>query len=185
MRPRTLPRLASRTVFAAALAVAAAAPSFADAPSATATLSDAAGKQVGTATLQQLAHGVLIRLTVTGLPPGPHGVHIHATGKCEPGSPAFASAGGHLNPGAHKHGFDAPDGHHAGDLPNLIVAADGTGAMEAVAQDVTLGGGPASLFGQHGTALVIHAKPDDYRTDPSGASGDRIACGVVRGGPEG
>jgi Cu-Zn family superoxide dismutase len=112
---------------------------------------------------------------VAGLSPGAHGIHLHAVGKCEP--PGFTSAGGHLNPFAKEHGMENPAGSHLGDLPNLDVSADGTATMS-----FPLGLSPRALqtqmFDGDGTAIVIHAGPDDYRTDPSGNSGGRVACGV-------
>ena len=116
-------------------------------------------------------------MSVEKLPPGTHGIHIHTVGKCE--GPAFTTAGGHFNPDAKKHGKDNPDGMHAGDLLNIEVGADGTGNANLRAMNVTLGDGPNSLFHDGGTALVIHATADDYKTDPSGNSGARIACGVI------
>jgi Cu-Zn family superoxide dismutase len=140
-----------------------------------ADLHDAKGAEIGQATLTQFPNGVLVHVQLAGLPPGPHGFHVHAVGKCEP---PFATAGGHFNPDAHHHGMMNP-GFHAGDLPNLYVAADGTVTAEAFTTFVSLGDGPTGLFGPAGTALVVHAGPDDYKTDPSGNSGDRIACGVI------
>jgi Cu-Zn family superoxide dismutase len=147
------------------------------AQSAKATLKNAEGKEVGRAALTQTPAGVLIRLTVKGLPAGERAFHIHSVGKCEP---PFTSAGGHFNPGGRKHGLMAADGHHAGDLPNLHVPAGGELIVEVLNPAVTLEKGKAnSLFGPQGTALVIHAGKDDYKTDPTGDAGGRIACGVV------
>jgi Cu-Zn family superoxide dismutase len=132
---------------------------------------------VGQATLTEVGGGVRIVLEASGLPPGPKGVHLHAVGKCEP--PAFASAGDHFNPKNQGHGVLNPSGPHAGDLPNLTIDADGKGRLETFTERVTLGSGPTSLFDDDGTALLIHASPDDFRTDPAGNSGPRIACGIV------
>ena len=145
-------------------------PATASAQSAKAELKDAQGKVVGTAMLNEVSGGVKIALKASGLKTGDHGFHIHAVGKCEP--PAFTSAGGHFNPQSKKHGRLSPDGAHAGDLPNLKMGADGTGSI-----DVTAGG--VTLKDVAGLALVIHADPDDEKTDPTGNSGARVACGVI------
>src|SRR5215475_3946814 len=146
-------------------------------PSKTVTLQNGQGKNVGTATLQQSAVGVAIKLNVHDLTPGDHGIHIHQAAKCD--GPDFKSAGPHFNPDAKKHGLDNPDGPHAGDIPNFIVDASGKSKATVLAKGVTLGDGANSVFTGGGTALVIHAKADDGKTDPSGNSGDRIACGVI------
>ena len=142
-----------------------------------ANIMNAMGKQLGTATITAAKMGVRIRVDVTGLTPGMHGIHIHAVGMCQ--GPAFASAGGHLNPDMKMHGKDNPMGPHAGDLLNITANAKGTAKATLTDTMVTLGNGPNGLFHAGGTALVIHAMPDDYKTDPAGASGDRIACGVI------
>ena len=144
--------------------------------SATASLKDASGKEVGKATLTETPSGVLIRLDLTGAPSGEHAFHIHAVGKCEP--PDFKSAGPHFNPGAAKHGLENPEGPHAGDMPNLHVPGDGKLSVEVLNQAVTLGG-KSALLDADGSALVIHAGVDDYQTDPAGNAGDRIACGII------
>lgn len=145
--------------------------------SAGAELKDKDGKQVGVATLIQQPDGVRIAITGYRLPPGVHGLHIHAVGQCQP--PEFTTAGAHFNPMGKKHGTQNPEGAHAGDLPNLNVAANGEGGVDIVSKAVTLGPGPTSLFGDNGTSVVIHAGPDDMKTDPTGNSGGRIACGVI------
>lgn len=142
---------------------------------ATAKLADGGGRSVGTARIEQSGAAVRLVADVSGLPAGDHGMHLHTTGKCE--APAFASAGGHLNPGSHQHGSMNPAGAHLGDLPNVTVGADGKGTLT-----FTIAGNAAeilaSLFDADGTAVVVHASADDYKTDPSGNSGGRIACGV-------
>jgi Cu-Zn family superoxide dismutase len=147
------------------------------AQTATAELRNAQGEAVGTASLTEGPQGVRILLTIAKLPPGRHGFHIHAVGVCDP--PSFASAGGHFNPGGKQHGWMNPGGAHAGDLPNLVVCADGAAQVEVYAPHVTLADGPESLFHPGGTALVLHAGPDDEVTDPAGNSGNRIACGII------
>src|SRR5262245_1032960 len=144
--------------------------------SATASLKDASGNEVGKAALTETPSGVLIRLDLTAAPPGEHALHFHAVGKCEP--PDFKSAGPHFNPGEHKHGLENPAGPHAGDMPNLHVPGDGKLSLEVLNQAVTLSG-KSALLDEDGAALVIHAAADDYRTDPAGNAGDRIACGII------
>jgi len=144
---------------------------------AVAELKNTAGQSVGTARFTQAGNVVRIVVEVKGLPPGPHGVHVHAVGKCDP--PDFASAGGHFNPLNKQHGALNPQGSHAGDLPNLTVAPDGTGRMETTTEQLTLGSGPTSVWDADGSALVVHANADDFKTDPTGNSGGRIACGVL------
>jgi Cu-Zn family superoxide dismutase len=141
-------------------------------------LKDAKGQSVGTATLTEKAgSGVTIKLNVKGLTPGEHAAHIHMTAKCE--GPGFTSAGGHFNPAKKKHGLQNPEGPHGGDMPNFTVKANGTGKATLTDPRVTLGDGDNSVFTGGGTALVIHAKADDMKTDPAGNAGDRIACGTI------
>ena len=148
------------------------------AQSASAALKSADGKDVGTAQLTQTPSGVLINLSVKGLPAGEHAFHIHAVGKCEP---PFTTAGGHFNPAGKKHGMMAAEGHHAGDMPNLYIPANGELTVEVVNADVALDKGkPNSVFDADGSAIVIHAGKDDYKTDPTGDAGGRIACGVIQ-----
>ena len=142
-----------------------------------APLSDARGRSLGQATLSQTSAGVLIKLSLQDVPPGPHGFHVHAVGKCE--GPDFTSAGGHFNPTGAKHGLFAASGPHAGDMPNLIVPADGRLSAEVLVPHATLAGGVTSLFDADGSALVLHAAADDYASDPAGNAGARMACGVV------
>ena len=137
-----------------------------------------AGSKIGTAVFSQTDSGVEIKLDVAQLPPGTHGIHVHSVGACE--GPDFKSAGAHLNPYGKKHGAENPEGPHAGDIPNIEVGGDGQVHTTIIAKGVTLGPGANSLFHDGGTALVIHEKADDYKTDPSGNSGNRIACGVIQ-----
>jgi superoxide dismutase, Cu-Zn family len=141
-------------------------------------LHNAQGEQIGNVTLsEEEASGVLIRGMISKLPPGTHGFHIHSVGKCEP--PDFKSAGNHFNPRGKEHGLKNPAGPHAGDLANLTVGPDGSAQVNVVAPHVTLKAGPEALLTPEGTALVIHADPDDGTTDPDGNAGERIACGVI------
>jgi Cu-Zn family superoxide dismutase len=148
------------------------------AQSAQAALKNMDGKDVGSAVLTQTPVGVLITLSVKNLPAGERAFHIHGVGKCE--SP-FTSAGGHFNPGRKKHGLMVADGPHAGDMPNLHIPAGGALVVEVLNAAVTLDRGkPNSLFSPEGTSLIIHAGRDDYKTDPTGEAGGRIACGVIQ-----
>jgi Cu-Zn family superoxide dismutase len=140
-------------------------------------LSDSQGKSVGTAELSPAAKGVNISLNLMNLTPGEHAIHVHTVAKCE--GPMFTTAGPHLNPDMKHHGLQNPDGPHAGDMPNFMVAADGTAKATVVAPGVTMGDDAHSVFGNGGTALVIHASADDMKSDPAGNSGARIACGVI------
>jgi Cu-Zn family superoxide dismutase len=147
---------------------------------ASATLVDSGGRNVGTVQFVERSAGVVaLTGTLHDLPPGPHGIHLHAVGRCD-GATAFAGAGAHFNPGTRKHGLESPEGPHAGDLPMVVVAADGRATLNMSTDRVTLGDGPTSLFDADGSALVLHAAADDQRTDPTGNSGARIACGVVK-----
>ena len=142
----------------------------------TAEVRDAAGQALGSLIVTEVEGGVSLSGMLHGVAPGEHGIHIHAVGSCE--GPDFASAGDHWNPDTRQHGSDNPDGPHAGDLANVTVGADSM----ATIQQVTTGGmllGDGGLLDADGAAVVIHADADDYRTDPSGNSGDRIACGVL------
>jgi Cu-Zn family superoxide dismutase len=136
------------------------------------------GGYVGMVEFEQTERGVKITAIIDSLPPGEHAFHLHESGECEP--PDFKSAGGHFNPHGAEHGFLNPKGPHAGDLPNIVIGSDGTGSMEMITARVTLVPGEKhSLFGEGGTAVVIHIGPDDYLTDPAGMGGPRIACGII------
>lgn len=130
------------------------------------------GADAGTARIREKNGGLEVTVAAMGISPGPHGVHVHTTGKCE--APDFASAGGHWNPTSHQHGAQNPAGPHAGDLPNLMVGADGKGSLTFMLPSGTFDG----LLDEDGSAFVVHAGADDLKTDPSGNSGGRIACGV-------
>lgn len=132
------------------------------------------GKSVGTITLTETPHGVMIKAELNGLPPGGHGFHIHENGSC---TPDFATAGGHFNPDGKGHGVTQKNGMHAGDMPNIYVAADGTVTAEVLNSQVRLGAGAKSIFDANGSAFIVHEKPDTHLAD-AGAGG-RIACGVI------
>ena len=142
-----------------------------------AEIRNASGQSVGTARFTQAGNVVRILLEAKGLPPGAHAVHVHTVGKCDP--PDFNSAGAHFNPTNRQHGALNAQGSHAGDLPNLTVAPDGTGRMETTTEQLSLGSGPNSVFDADGSALVIHSNADDFKTDPTGNAGARVACGAV------
>jgi len=137
-----------------------------------ADIKDAKGQSIGSATLVETPHGVLLTVNLTAAPAGPHAFHLHAVGKCEA---PFTTAGGHLNPGSKKHGIKSAEGAHAGDLPNVTVPASGALSFEVLAHGVTM----AQVLDADGAAVVMHQGVDDYATDPAGAAGDRIACGVI------
>jgi superoxide dismutase, Cu-Zn family len=165
------------TIAAAALAGASllAGPAFAQ-PKATADMKDVSGKSVGEAVLVQRDGAVEIDMTLTGLPQGTHAFHIHEVGQCDP---PFESAGGHFNPDGRKHGKDNPSGPHAGDLPNIDVSDSGRVKLQVAVKGVSIDGGPAALLDGNGSALVVHEGADDYKTDPAGNAGKRLACGVI------
>src|SRR5258707_252433 len=161
---------------AALLSAAAASPAAAE-TLANAQLNDGSGKAVGDVDLVQTPAGVLIKLQLKGIAPGEHAIHVHAVGKCDA---PFESAGPHFNPTNHKHGMLSGEGH-AGDMPNLHVPQSGELSVDVVNAAISLEKGkPNSVFDTDGSALVLHAKADDYKSDPAGNSGDRIACGVIQ-----
>ncbi len=163
-------RITSTLVMGAALAVAL--PATVHAQQAETTLRNADGDHVGTVSISESPHGILVDARFQGLPSGVHAFHIHETGQCEP----FSAAGGHLNPHGTAHGFMDPDGYHAGDMPNIHVGGGRSLRVSVFVPGITL----HHLFDHDGSAIVIHAGADDYSTDPAGAAGDRIACGVIR-----
>ncbi len=163
------------------LALAAGAALAQGAGTATAELEDADGNPVGDATFTEGPDGVTINANLQpgqqGVEPGEHGVHIHETGEI---SPDFEAAGAHFNPTSAQHGFDNPEGPHGGDLENMTVNDDGSASYTTTIDEITLSGGQNSILDSDGSTFVIHQSADDYQTDPSGESGDRIAAGVIR-----
>ena len=177
-------RVRTLALFGAAAAAAACAPRAPVEPvppinSAAAEIREPSGRLVARSTATQVGDSIRVRVEAAGLAPGTYGAHVHAVGSCAP--PSFESAGPHWNPTGREHGSQNPQGQHLGDLPNLMVGTNGAGSFEYTIPGAWLGGGgDQPLLDGDGAALVIHARPDDYRTDPSGNSGARIACGAFR-----
>lgn len=144
---------------------------------ATADIRDAMGQTRARATATESGDSIRVRVEAVQMAPGAYGTHVHTTGRCD--APGFDSAGGHWNPTGRQHGRDNPQGEHKGDLPNLLVGTDGRGSFEFTIPGASISQGPNRLLDADGAAVVIHAGPDDYRTDPSGNSGARVACGVL------
>lgn len=148
-------------------------------------LASPSGDVLGKARVTQEPEGTRIAVSVNGLPPGTYAVHLHAVGRCDgqtftaTGGQAFAAAGGHFNPAQKQHGTLNPAGAHAGDLPNIVIGDDRRGTLDVVQPGLRLADGDAPLIDMDGASIVIHAAPDDYRTDPAGNAGARIACGVL------
>lgn len=175
---RALGRHAGALVLVALATLSVAALPAAAADMAAAEMVNTDGKVIGEVTFEQAPGGVLLFVKVTGLPPGPHGIHLHSVGGC---TPDFKAAKGHINPHKRAHGLRNPDGPDNGDLPNLYVAADGTGMAEFYTTLVSVADGKRApaLLDADGSAVIIHANPDDHITQPIGGAGGRIACGVV------
>jgi superoxide dismutase, Cu-Zn family len=138
---------------------------------------NAKGEEIGTAILTE-SEGVKVRLDIRRLPPGRRAFHAHENGRCDP--PGFESAGDHFSPDGNEHGFLAKGGPHAGDFENIEVREDGTLKAELINKRITLGKGKNSLRKKGGTSLVIHESTDDYKSQPSGDAGGRIACAVIK-----
>ena len=166
-------RLTGFTILLAGLALVAATHAASAAEQASAEMMNANGESVGSVTLRATPHGTLLHAKLENLPAGAHAFHVHAVGVCEP---PFKSAGGHFNPTGAKHGIESAEGVHAGDMPNIHVPESGALEIEVLNTQLRL---DAALFDEDGAAIVIHDGPDDYVTDPAGAAGPRIACGVI------
>ena len=166
-------KLTGTTILLAGLALVAATHAASAAEQASAQMMNANGESIGSVTLRATPHGTLLHAKLENLPAGAHAFHVHAVGVCEP---PFKSAGGHFNPTGAKHGIESAEGVHAGDMPNIHVPESGALEIEVLNTLLHL---DASLFDEDGAAIVIHDGPDDYVTDPAGAAGPRIACGVI------
>ena len=176
-----MPRLPALSLLAAlALAACSDSTDSSNANTAQAALRDQSARSIGTATLTELSDGtVQVDVSVQHLAPGNHGIHVHGVGVCDAGA-GFGSAGTHFNPTSKQHGLDNPNGAHGGDLPNLVVGADSSGALHTTTRRLTLTTGALNALDTDGAAIVIHAAPDDQVTDPYGNSGARVVCGVLQ-----
>ncbi|MEJ1967245.1 MAG: superoxide dismutase family protein [Rhizomicrobium sp.] len=146
---------------------------------AVARLIDLGGQPAGTITFAATAHGVLMQFDLKGLTPGAHAIHIHTSGNCDP-KVAFTSAGPHFSDAPNKmHGYLAPHGPHAGDLPNQFAAADGTLRASTISNAFSLGNGKKTIFDRDGVSIIVDARADDYMSQPAGNSGNRVLCGVI------
>jgi Cu-Zn family superoxide dismutase len=154
-------------------------PAYADSETVQANILNNDGVTIGSVAVEQTTAGVLVDLQAEALPPGYHGMHFHAVEDCSDLS-AFKSAGGHVNPFDTPHGFRNPNGPHEGNLPNLVVAEDGTVEVELYSDLVTLTNSPAQLLDEDGSSLIIHTNKDDHFSQPIGGSGGRIACAVIK-----
>ena len=144
----------------------------------TVQMRDAVGRDLGALTLSEAGPTITITGRISGLPPGEHAIHLHTAGRCD--RPKFEAAGDHWNPTKRQHGTDNPNGPHLGDLPNFTIGENRSATIDLTTPGGTLRGENA-LLDSDGAAIVVHAKPDDYKSQPSGNSGERIACGVVSG----
>ncbi|WP_088184326.1 superoxide dismutase family protein [Sphingobium sp. Z007] len=177
---KILPILTALPIVMAAAACATTSATPSAAPTASAKLAAADGSARGTVTVTQAADGLHVVVKAMGLTPGIHAVHVHTTGQCA--APDFTSAGGHWNPTARKHGKDNPAGMHMGDMPNMTVGSDGTGAIEYHIANAGISDGATPLLDTDGAAVVVHAQADDNVSDPAGNAGGRVACGVLAAG---
>jgi Cu-Zn family superoxide dismutase len=156
---------------------AAEAPPAAASPAASAEVRDVSGRSWARAGAVQLGDSIRVSIEAAGMAPGTYAAHVHTTGRCD--APDFTSAGPHWNPTGQQHGKDNPQGMHKGDLPNLLIGSERRGTLEYTIPSASVSGGASPLLDADGASVVIHAKPDDYRTDPAGNAGARVACGVL------